>query len=1538
MKETVNPPASGSSNASATTFEEAFTAYFTSLPDKKSTKRMIFDGLTTSGQVNQDWIQNFVQEAEKKISQKTSMRIFNRIVKPVVVAVKGYYGIIDTMCQANPFPGSIIWGSLKIIFDCADRLSSLFETIEQQLQGLTFHLERINFFDDLYKDSAMQKLLCRSYINVLRFWTRVRKECERNSKPSAIATSSAAPFNTNKMDTILLDLRKDAEEMGDRADMLEKGRAQTERDTNAHHRVQDEADRKGMFHRYDRVKQWLSVRGTFQDTLEADYRRHDSNSASHVPGTSEWVFQTAEFQEWAGEKPKSPILWMSGDPGTGKSMLCSRTIQHIQDTDSSAAIAFHFFRFDQESSSIDLLRVMTGQLLESLRQCTKDVPDTILSITESLGASVQNVIDMMRAITSSDTLRRTFLFIDGLDEELSERRWVTARETLLLLITLVTINPEKCVRLWLSSQAHNVILKMMEPYPRIHLVDQNERDIRLLFETGMQALEQELDDVGTAAEERERWFELLKRKAKGNFLWAHYMIHTISEEAESIEDIELLIENSLPKDLNEYYSRQFKRIPSSRRNLASKIFSIVCFTRRPVSVSELSDAIGVIRNPNASSKTDMDRRRPRLKLIQNLLSPLIVEEEGSDGAENRYRLFHSTVKEFVKNNPKILSEGDEDGESVSINPSILAELCLQYISQPQFNRLLEKVDSKWQAASGYSPERDGFLRYTAKYWYYHLEDVPPSADLAEKVAGFLRSSNFQTLLQIQHLYVDRQFSVFTLVHRPSTSKFFKRALPQWFVRMTSRNPDMHFSQDYRVFLHEWSYFLSCGCCENPSCLMSRYAGQIDQCVFGTLGANNFMSNMHSRYAGFALSTSDKCGIRATKHCYEGYSANGQVVYLVQFESRSPPVLSFVCETWYLDQFGKPRLQHRQRIEVDEEDANATLYFTTEGADLNLKSGIIKPIAFDYNACSLRIGSQLHVRDDDGMFQKVSVHNDQKTQVPPYFEEFASQGPYLILASRRRAPTPSEGRSGDLVNSAVEDVVKLFDQTWEKQTVPAVSDASDIPEIDDSSSASSESDMSTPSTKTGVDWSSGDETWSEASTNVEEAINDDNAIVFFRGYGDSSDDSNHASSEPSSSDNDSSDAESDSSGLGATPYSRFLCGFLDDDSDGDDAYVPLDESGEESDGRATYRRVFRKKPRKPDLEASLRVFSRSEAGLKCIFQLSRSIDLLVYDSPPVLHPFKPLIVWPMSPGNVLFADFEQKTWFRRRLRPTSTFTRQVFTKCHFSPCGKYLHIAILEARRKPPKEKKRTKKSKNPSSTPSSKKVLPPLDLSLFVTTHRLSSRKTTRAPPTQISRAKIELGHFHSLPVSQLPFTVTWTPLELYFTISAQTLALYKVSLFPPRDGDGECVLVPREQIFLPATAETREVRFFGPQLETSAPAAAGGSDSESQDERGMRVLIGSQIRSSHVLLGEGTSAHTEDGGFQVAGTAWIPQSEAIKGVEGSVSMPAGFWISSEDDFGGWVRSQDIVDLPPDRGVGRLDLKIERFDVEEDCDLEPYII
>jgi hypothetical protein len=64
----------------------------------------------------------------------------------------------------------------------------------------------------------------------------------------------------------------------------------------------------------------------------------------------------------------------------------------------------------------------------------------------------------------------------------------------------------------------------------------------------------------------------------------------------------------------------------------------------------------------------------------------------------------------------------------------------------------------------------------------------------------------------------------------------------------------------------------------------------------------------------------------------------------------------------------------------------------------VRLGRAKPIAFDYDSRGLRIGSQLYLRDDNGLFQSLNVDR-QKIQLQPYFEEFVMGPGYVVVTSQ-----------------------------------------------------------------------------------------------------------------------------------------------------------------------------------------------------------------------------------------------------------------------------------------------------------------------------------------------------------------------------------------------------------------------------------------------------------------------------------------------------------------------------------------------------------
>lgn len=98
----------------------------------------------------------------------------------------------------------------------------------------------------------------------------------------------------------------------------------------------------------------------------------------------------------------------------------------------------------------------------------------------------------------------------------------------------------------------------------------------------------------------------------------------------------------------------------------------------------------------------------------------------------------------------------------------------------------------------------------------------------------------------------------------------------------------------------------------------------------------------------------------------------------------------------------------------------------------------------------------------------------------------------------------------------------------------------------------------------------------------------------------------------------------------------------------------------------------------------------------MFHYEHDIPAMLYDSPPVLHPHKALLVWPLGGGDVLFADYDKKTYFIRAMMPTTRDSESPLLdrKWHFfhsltlsSPA--YLHeSALLSLRGLPPHRQRR----------------------------------------------------------------------------------------------------------------------------------------------------------------------------------------------------------------------------------------------------------
>lgn len=224
------------------------------------------------------------------------------------------------------------------------------------------------------------------------------------------------------------------------------------------------------------------------------------------------------------------------------------------------------------------------------------------------------------------------------------------------------------------------------------------------------------------------------------------------------------------------------------------------------------------------------------------------------------------------------------------------------------------------------------------------------------------------------------------------------------------------------------------------------------------------------------------------------------------------------------------------------------------------------------------------------------------------------------------------------------------------------------------------------------------------------------------------------------------------------------------------------------------------------------------------------------------------------------------------------------KCHFSDCGRYLHVTALEGQHKPDTKGRKKKKSD------------PSMNLALLVLTYRLCKKQTARSPPLLVHRTRVELGSVSSLSVSKLPYTLSWTPKHVYLTCRGSALQVYRIRLFNSTTGQASAVTSPREPIFLPCSAEQRDVYYF--------PPTDGGVIG--------RIIVGSESPSNNL-----NSLHL------------VAVDE-----NSNLSPPVGCFMNEEEDLGGWIASTGLSKMPGNRGVGRLDRPLEQFNPEDDCDRE----
>lgn len=304
-----------------------------------------------------------------------------------------------------------------------------------------------------------------------------------------------------------------------------------------------------------KVHEWLRKGSTLNESNFRHQARGISALKGAGAGTCGWLLKDDTFQEWIDEK--SSTLWLTAPPGMGKSVLCASVVRHIKEARSLSGIAYQYYRFDEKCSSIQAFRNIAEQLFEQLHDQLQDIPDQLHAFIWKNNDDPENIKKFIEFVVSE---LPAYVLIDGLDEGTD---WPDVYEVVQFFEELAcTTSP--AVRLWCSSQDRRWIRQSFEHFKMI-LVDEhrNSSDIEEYLKSSLPKLRSLDIDPGT----KKLVLNDLQRQTRGNFLWASLMVEAISTAA-SLEDVQELIQEGLPKDYEVYYDRKLRNIKAEDRALA----------------------------------------------------------------------------------------------------------------------------------------------------------------------------------------------------------------------------------------------------------------------------------------------------------------------------------------------------------------------------------------------------------------------------------------------------------------------------------------------------------------------------------------------------------------------------------------------------------------------------------------------------------------------------------------------------------------------------------------------------------------------------------------------------------------------------------------------------------------------------------------------------------------------------------------------------------------------------------------------------------
>ncbi|KAL5121669.1 hypothetical protein ACEQ8H_000355 [Pleosporales sp. CAS-2024a] len=358
---------------------------------------------------------------------------------------------------------AFIWGPIRFLLLTgsvyADSFEDLLEAYEQIGEQLPLVLDRELLFRN---NPSMTTALEWIYMDILRFHQKAIRFFHGN-RVKTILKGMWKNFDT-EFKGILASLKRHKElveqytSIAHYTDSAAHYR-QHQIDMDLLHKQWEQRVEEDRLKRLVTVREWLAV----SPQSKGDHDEH-RKTRKEFPTTATWIYRHEYIKDWLkADLPASPLLWMHGIPGAGKTVLASAIIDSCKQIPEFLTTFVYCRDGDSNSNSaIAILKGLADMLLDVVNYRDLLLPSFYSRRTSGGDASLRSI--NQAKLLLEDCFRivpKMFIVIDGLDECDPKER----REALRVLINLIGTNNDTApgqVRLLVVSQYYHDIQREME--------------------------------------------------------------------------------------------------------------------------------------------------------------------------------------------------------------------------------------------------------------------------------------------------------------------------------------------------------------------------------------------------------------------------------------------------------------------------------------------------------------------------------------------------------------------------------------------------------------------------------------------------------------------------------------------------------------------------------------------------------------------------------------------------------------------------------------------------------------------------------------------------------------------------------------------------------------------------------------------------------------------------------------------------------------------------------------------------------------------